>query len=431
MKESRKKRMSAGTTLMLVFTVLILAGTAFVLARIGSGASSTDAVRVQPETAGTRVSGPLQEENNTMSDEPPEIPEPSPAAEQTAEPVAQQNKKRFTLTVAGTVALSGEVRKNSYFSDVKQYDYYDTMMLLKKEITGDLNVVFLENLVSNDGKASDLTAAGAAAAMLKNAGFNTAACGFAKAYDKAESGIAETRKNLLDQGILPVGIFEEGADGPFCITEKNGIRVALMQYTDTIAAGTRKNMVKQNTSSLVPPADGKTIAADIARAREQGAELVAVLLNWGKTGKAPDKAMRLLAQEIADSGADLIIGNGNRIVSGAEMLTARDSGKQVLCVWSLGTVLSGDRSNIRRIAGMVLHADVYSENGQAAIRNYRYTPIYTWKYKQDGRFQYRCMAADGTVPDGMDSEQQKMMKKAAETVRTAMKGSPVEERANE
>ena len=213
--------------------------------------------------------------------------------------------------------------------------------------------------------------------------------------------------------------------------EKNGIRTAVMQYTDTISAGTRKNMAKKGMNGAVPPADGEAIAEDIANARKQGADVVLVLLNWGKTGKAPDKAMRALAQKIADAGADLIIGNGSRIVSGAEMLTAAETGRQVLCVWSLGTVLSGDRSNIKRIAGMMLEATVISENGRTEIRGFRYIPLYTWKYKQDGRFQYRCMAADGTVPDGMDSEQKKMMKKAAETVRSAMKDSPVEEYTGE
>ena len=113
------------------------------------------------------------------------------------------------------------------------------------------------------------------------------------------------------------------------------------------------------------------------------------------------------------------------------MLTAEENGKQVLCAWSLGTVLSGDRSNIRRIAGMLLHITVYTENGKTEIRDLSYTPLYTLKYKMDGRYYYRCLAADGTIPDGMDSDQQKSMKKAADTVREAMKNSGVEERGIE
>ena len=42
-----------------------------------------------------------------------------------------------------------------------------------------------------------------------------------------------------------------------------------------------------------------------------------------------------------------------------------------------------------------------------------------------------CLDTDRPEPDGMDSEQRKMMKKAAETVREAMKDSPAEEHSIE
>ena len=78
---------------------------------------------------------------------------------------------------------------------------------------------------------------------------------------------------------------------------------------------------------------------------------------------------------------------------------------------------------------MMLQATIRVENGKTEIQDIGYIPLYTWKYKQDGRFNYRCLAADGGIPDGMDAEQQKLMAKAAETVQNAMKGSPVEVRS--
>ena len=304
------------------------------------------------------------------------------------------------------------------------------MMLLKKELQSDLNIVFLENMVSEDAKINDTTAPGAGAAMLKAAGFNAAACGFSKAYDREEEGAAATRRLLGEYDIQPLGTY--GTDeAHFRIMNANGIRTALLQYTETVPAATRKKMTKNGKDGAVPAADPESVAADIALAREQGCSAVIVLLNWGKTGKAPDKNMKTLAQQIADAGADMIIGSWSRIVSGAEMLTAAETGREVLCVWSLGTTLGGDRSNIRRIAGMLLQATVRVENGRAEISDACYIPLYTWKYRQDSRYYYRCLAADRPVPDGMDSEQQKMMKKAAETVQNAMKDSPVEARKSE
>lgn len=423
---SRKRKISTGTVAILAAAVIVLGVTAFVWVRLSSG-KRIDLSRIQ--------SGVLDlKDTNVKEKETPVIL----SAEKTARPAAAnvtekpvESVRSFTLTAGGTVALDGEVRKNSWYSDVKQYDYYDIMTLLKREMQSDLNIVFLENLLSEDGRSSDVIATNAAAAMLKGAGFNLAACGFSKAYEKEKAGIQTTRKLLTEHGITPVGIYETIEEDHYRITNINGIRTAVLQYTGTVSSTTRKNMWKNGTSVLIPAAEAETIETDINTVRSQGSEVVIVLLNWGKTGKAPDKTMYALAQKIADAGADLIIGNGSRIVSGAEMLTAAHTGRQVLCVWSLGTVLSGDRSNIRRIAGMFLQVTVKTEEGRAELSDYRYIPLYTWKYKQDSRFYYRCLAADEAVPDGMDSEQQKMMKKAADTVKNAMAGSPVEERSFE
>lgn len=428
MRHSGKRKISTGTITVLAAALLILAGTLIVLARLSSG-KPVDLTKLQAAVLNLKGEDPPQEVIPPASEtKQTEVRTAVPAAAATAAPAPAQSEKSFTLTAGGTAALDGEVRKNSWYQDAKQYDYYDTMMLLKKELQSDLNIIFLENLLTVDGKTTDLTASNAGAAMLKAAGFDMAACGFSKAYDKAEDGLAETYKVLGEHGIQPVGILENPDQDRVRIQDVNGIRTAVLQYTGTIPAATRKNMTKKGTSNLVPEADADLIAADIAEARSGGSEAVIVLLNWGKVGKAPDKNMRTLAEKIAAAGADLIIGNGSRIVSGAEFLTVPETGRQVLCVWSLGTALSGERSNIKRIAGILLQATVRVVNGQTEVSGFSYIPLYTWKYKQDTRFYYRCLAADRAAPDGMDADQQKMMKKAVDTVQAAMKGSPVEER---
>ena len=428
MAGKKKGKISFGTVAVLAVTLLVLGGCFLVWNRLSDG-RTVDLSKLRPESLELTIRTGSPEKISDASGT--ATPKPEPTAAPATESPGRTRGKTFTLTAAGTVALEGEVRKNGYYSEAKQYDYYDIMMLLKKELQSDINIVFMENLFMEEEKVSDLISSGAGCAMLKAAGFNIAAGGFSKAFNKGEEGISSTRKMMKENGITPIGIFDGSGESRVLTMDAGGVRTAVLQYTDTVAAATRKNMIKNGTSDMVPAADPETIAADIALAREEGAEAVLVFLNWGKTGKAPDKNMRTLAQQIADAGADLIIGNGSRIVSGAEKLTAGGSGKEVLCVWSLGTTLSGDRTNIKRIAGMLLQATVSVESGHAEITEVCYIPVYTWKYKQDSRFYYRCLAADRPAPDGMDQEQQRMMNRAAETIRNAMKDSPVEERKGE
>ncbi len=443
MKDPGNRKVSLGTRVMLVVTLLVLIGSVMILIRFSSGRSiDLTGAGMNPLNLEESYTGP-----DEVTGKPGNTPEPdrdnktADLLQETASgvseppeatPVTAAAERSFTMTVAGTVAMDGEVRKNSYLSDSRTYDFSDVLSLLKNEIRSDLNAVFLENIISDEEKVSDTVTPSSVARVLKNTGFQVAACGFANAWAKESGGVSSTRTNLRESGISPAGIFEPGDRERVSITVVQGIRISVLSYTDTISASTRKKMDKKEESDIVPAAESERIAADITEARNRGAEAVIVLMNWGKVGKTPDKAQKALAQSIADAGADLIIGAGSRVPQAAEYLTARradGSETEILCIWSLGTVLSGDRSNIRRISGYLLHVRIHmTRDGKAAVEQPEYTPLYTWRYRQDGQYYYRCLAANRTPPDGMDNEQIKNMDKAAETVRSALAGSPLSER---
>ena len=428
-RNTAQRKLSAGTVFMLALLIVVLCGSALVLGRLSSGAS-VDLSRLSMNVLDIRED-PARDAA-LQDDE----PEPTPkkkkqsqkAALPEATPVPQGGADSFTLTVGGSISLSGEVRKNSRSTDSKVADYADVMMLLKHRIRSDVNGVFLENVLSDRYKASDVTAPTSASVLLTEAGFDMAACGFARAFANGQDGVVSTLKTLESKEIRVTGIRGEDYDASQEVRSIKGIQAAFLQYTSTVAQKTRKDMEKAGTSGMVPDADLNLITKEIASARKKGAEAVIVMLNWGKTAKDPDRTQRTLAEGIAKAGADLIIGNGSHVPQGAEYFSGKD-GKKVLCVWSLGTMLTGDRANIKRMSGYLLHVTVRRDwQGGVSIADPEYTPLYTWRYKQDGRFYYRCVAADGKAPDGMDSEQRKLMEKAAETVANALKGSPVSAR---
>ena len=426
-----RRKWSGGTVLMLALLIAVLGGSALVLGKLSSGAS-VDLSKLKMNALDIREDSPADPEPDRAEKAPAAVTEASRAAVNTplpkAEPVPKTGSNSFTLTVAGSLSLSGEVRKNSKSTDAKTADYSDIMMLLAPKIRSDVNIVFLEGVLSNRHKASDSVAPEEAASILKEAGFGMAACGFSQSYACGKDGIEATLMALDRQGIAALGIrYADGAGEPD-IRTAGGVKAAFLQYTAGVSAKTRKTMAKEGTDGMVPDADADLIAQEISVAREQGAEAVIVLMNWGGIGKDVTRAQRELAGKIAGAGADLIIGNGSRIPQTAEYLPGAN-GRSVLCVWSLGTLLSGDRANVRRISGYLLHVTVQNDGkGGALILNPEFSPVYTWKYKQDGRYYYRCVLADGEAPDGMDSEQRKMMARAAETVAAVLKNAPLSER---
>ena len=161
MRKDAKGRMSAGTIVMLSLTLIVLAGFLFLWFYLSAG-NSSELNGIRPEYTDPPLYTDIPEElPETSSPESSPVPATAPAAADT--PVPENIGRIFTLTAAGTVALEGEIRKNSYYSEAKQYDYYDIMMLLKKELQSDLNIVFLENLLTDEGKTNDVTASGAGA----------------------------------------------------------------------------------------------------------------------------------------------------------------------------------------------------------------------------------------------------------------------------
>ena len=454
-----RRRFSAGTVFMLAMLAIVLAGSAAVLIRLSSGASvnlnrlNMQILNLQTgrrEDSGTEtapVHGKQEESPSGFPEAPAgaSLTAASPptgdgagangnapggreettvkpaAAETAAEPVTGS----YTLTAAGSVCLEGDVRKDAWNTDSKAYDLSDTMLLLKPELQGNFKAVFLENLFSGTEKTNDTVAPEELADLLADAGFTMAACGFSKAYDKGPEGVAATWMTLDERGVIPTGIRPEERQGKLETVTVNGVRTVFLQYTATVPSKTRKKMIKADTSGMVPEAEISLIAEEIDIARKQGAEAVIVLLKWGKTDSRPDSAQRELAAQIAQAGADLIIGSGSRIPQSAEYLDGRD-GAKVLCAWSLGSLITGDRSKPSHIAGYLLHVTVRKNGkGGADILAPEYTPVYTWKYRQDGRYYYRCLASDQPAPDGMDAEQQKNMAKAEKAVSDMLAGSPL------
>ena len=431
----QKRRFSAGTKFMLGLLVIVLCGSAVVLGRLSSGATvdlgklqmsildlqETFAPVTEPRTSETRRA---EQQNMTQ-------PAAVTAKPETGnEPVPETANASYTLTVGGSISLSGEVRKNSWNAYAKMTDYTDVIMLLAPHVKSDVSCVFLENVLSDEHKANDYVAPVSAASLLKEAGFGMAACGFSQAYTAGKSGIDATVNALSGQQIRAIGIGSR-EDETFATLDTGRIKTAFLQYTAGVPAKTRKSMAKDGTDALIPEAEIARITNDIVSARSQGAEAVIVLLNWGKTGKDPDKTQKELAEGIAMAGADLIIGNGSHIPQKAEYITG-PNGKNILCVWSLGSLLCGDRANIKRISGYLLHVTVRSDGqGGVDILHPEYTPVYTWKYKQDGRYYYHCIASNSGIPDGMDSEQRKNTAKSLETVTDVLLGSPVTERRTE
>ena len=338
-----------------------------------------------------------------------------------------------TLTIGGSVNIDDAIRKSAYYSESKKYDFTEMMMLLKDEMASDLTLLTLENITLDSDKVSANNAPSAVMDMLADAGVDILALGYPKAYDKGQAGLAATVEAARERGMTTIGAYlTENEANTLCMVTVDHVQVAFLHYTETISTTGQKAINADGQSYALPTmyVNGAAAAmlSDVRKAREAGADVIIVSLNWGTVSASkPTAAQKEVAQQLAEAGADVIVGAGSRVVQPITWLTSRQedgSIRHTLCAWSLGSLLNESRKD-GNVLGMLLQLQISFDGDSLSFEKVCYTPTYIWRYKQDGQYYYRIAVSDQPAPDGMSDEQAGYMEKALRNLKKYLGDSPV------
>ena len=437
---SVKRGISFGTIFMTAMTVVViglsgailprLLGTADFKVQVGSGTTALtldDALTALtlsdiPITEATATPAPtgMTEQNEPMATATP-VPTPTP-----------HPGGKVTLTIGGSIMIDEAVRKSAYYSDSKKYDFDDVMVLISEEMQSDLTLMTLENVTDDSAKVSAINVPSAVLNTLADAGVDILALGHQKALDKGLEGLRTTINAVKERGMTPVGAYATETDANTLRTfTVDNVKVAVLHYTESISS-TGKKEIKTNSTDYALPTmlvngSAEPMLADIRKARGQGADVVIVSINWGKNNAKPTNAQKELAQQLADAGADVIVGSGSKAVQPVTWLTGkREDGSisHTLCAWNLAALLTGER-NDGNVCGMLLQLQITFDGDSISFEKVCYTPTYIWRYKQDGQYHYRIVASDQPAPDGMSDDQVGYMEKALRNLQKYLGDSPV------
>ena len=158
-------------------------------------------------------------------------------------------------------------------------------------------------------------------------------------YDKGAAGLAATLHfwESMPEDVVTTGLWR-GADdySRIPLQTVNGVTIAYLSYTE------HTNGIP--TSSSMPANVIYTSQTDVieqqVRAAHQQADFVIVGVHWGvEDSHTIVDGQRTLAQQLADWGADVIVGTHPHVLQNAQWLTAAD-GRKVFTVYSLGNFIS-------------------------------------------------------------------------------------------
>ena len=216
------------------------------------------------------------------------------------------------------------------------------------------------------------------AAAVRDAGFDIFLTANNHCMDRRTHGLIRTLDALDSLGIPHLGTYRNQAERdtlyPF-ILEKNGIRIAILNYTyDT-------NGIPVAEPVIVNLIDTTQIKADVIRARQLKADCIIACMHWGTEFKTePDKDQKQLEKWLYCIGVDHIIGGHPHVVQPVRTLPHEYYADSHLTVWSLGNYIS-NMSAPRTDHGIAVTMHLLKIGNITKLQRYEIRPNHTERHK--------------------------------------------------
>ncbi len=208
---------------------------------------------------------------------------------------------------------------------------------------------------------------------LKHAGFDILVTANNHALDRRQGGLERTIEQLDRREILHTGTFTDPIPRMLSyplVVEKNGIRVALLNYT----YGT--NGLKVQLPAIVNRIDTALIRQDLEKAFLAEPDFILVTMHWGdEYQRIESRAQRELAEFLFEHGADAIIGSHPHVVQ-----PIRGNRKGDLVAYSMGNFISNQRNRYRD-GGIAFELELVKGPEGTEVAGHAYLPF--WVYKPE------------------------------------------------
>ena len=423
----KRKHISIGSVIMLLFAAAVLAITAAVIIRIRGG---QDVLTLDAERLTSTISALLSSEGAEQTAlpstnviiataQPAEGGQQQPMALPTAEAVTRgaadtvtappQEWRSVTLSIGGLFAPDARLHSGTLNKDTGAYQPQMMMEGISAAVHADVNIALL-----NDASAASLTE-GWYGETLHSVGFDWA-------VPMAERSVADADNALMkalgENALAASGV---GAQG-YSMHTVNGITIAVMTFSESAST--------QRSGGWIPAYNAAAAEALIADARSRGANVVLVCMNW-RAGTATEqtRAQRETAQTLCEFGADILIGMKRNVVWPVEYLYSQ-SGHSMLTAWSLGTLLSSSREDRAAVSGLLLHFQLNYDraSGQLLFNRIEYTPCYIWGQDERGVYRYRLVQSALPDPEGMNTNQSEYKARSLKLIQDTMNKGVAQQR---
>ena len=258
------------------------------------------------------------------------------------------------------------------------------------------------------------------ATALQNVGFDILVTANNHILDRGAKGMERTIDVLDSLGITHTGTFKDSTqwkkNHPLII-EKNGFRLAFLNYT----YGT--NFGKEKSAIIVNYIDTIRIANDLDRVRELNADYIIAFLHWGTEYQNKESEIqRQIADFLALHGCNLIVGAHPHVVQPVKKI-AGNSSDSVLVAYSLGNFVSNQRWRYSD-GGVMLEVTLSKSDSITNLNSWRYEPVWVRRYPEKGVQVYRLIPVNDFLinPEHypVSAEDEKLLRQFGEDTKRIM-----------
>lgn len=217
---------------------------------------------------------------------------------------------------------------------------------------------------------------------LADAGFDVVTCATNHALDRGAAGVNFTKAFLEDHGVICLGIQteEEKDDVPYTIIKRNGIRIAMLNYT----YGTNGIQAPEENPHMVHLLkDEDKVREDIEEAGTE-ADFVIVFAHWGtEYAEQADEYQQKWVRIFLDSGVDVVVGTHPHVLQPYEVLRD-EQGHEMLVYYSIGNFISAQTEETCVKGGMAEFTVSLTDKGYR-VTEYALRPLVITR-KGSGRY---------------------------------------------
>lgn len=370
-------------------------------------------------------------EQNRVQPPPPMPPSAAtePATEQVShepppEPLQEENASRFPETrvsvmAVGDIMVHDQQLEGAWNSAEQSYDFLPSFVHVQPLfqeadwVIGNLETTLTGQEARYSGYPM-FNSPESLAQTLIDVGFTAVSTANNHSLDRKEAGVLKTIEHLDQVGLLHTGTFRNPQErDESLMLSKDGLTLALLSYT----YGTNGIPIPEGKPYLVNLIDHELMKKDIARAREKGADLVAVALHFGDEYKRlPNAFQKQTAESALQYGADLILGAHPHVVQPYEWKTVTlEDGQEHkgLIAYSLDNFISAQRWDYKDV-GAILKLTLHKgENGEASIEHAEMIPTYVYFSRKNGKRSYVIYPVPQTLEKLKNSEKDVNVSKEA------------------